>query len=142
MHCRLQRFGRATLLQLLSGLYTDFEGYFHNGYPLATSILPPCDIRWAITRRRKISSGDYPRKYHNGTCGCEDRPCSVLAADDIRAECLCAAIAGGFNTILLPEGSNIPQNIRTGSILARCIIAQPRLLSVEGFHGMEKATGI
>jgi len=41
--------------------------------------------------------------------------------------------------MLLPEGRNVPQSIRTRIILARCIISGPRMLAVEVyFYGMER----
>ena len=133
--------GRATLLQLLSGLYTDFEGGIsYNGYPLRNLNI--------ATLRYKM--GDYSAQedifrgtiLENITMEHADVKIDqvVKVADDIGLSVYVQQLPEGFNTMLLPEGSNIPQNIRTRIILARCIIAQPRLLSVEGFfYGMEKS---
>ena len=64
----------------------------------------------------------------------------VRVADNIGLSTYIQRLPEGFDTMLLPEGSNIPQNVRTRIILARCIIARPRLLAVEGFfQGLEKS---
>ena len=133
--------GRATLLQLLSGLYTDFEGGIsYNGYPLR-------NLNIATLRHQM---GDYSAQedIFRGTIlenitleHAEVKLDQVIqVADDIGLSSYLQRLPEGFDTMLLPEGRNIPQSIRTRIILARCIIAKPRLLSVEGFfYGMEKS---
>lgn len=133
--------GRATLLQLLSGLYTDFEGGIsYNGYPLR-------NINIGSLRHHM---GDYsPREdifrgtiLENITLEHPEVKLDqvVRVADNIGLSTYIQRLPEGFDTMLLPEGSNIPQNVRTRIILARCIIARPRLLAVEGFfQGLEKS---
>lgn len=132
--------GRATLMQLLSGLYTDYEGGIsYNGYPLR-------NLNVASLRHHM---GDYSAQedifrgtiLENITL---EHPEVTLGqvveiAENIGLSSFVQRLPNGFDTMLLPEGRNVPKNIRTRIILARCIIAQPRLLAVEGFfYGMEK----
>ncbi|MCB0584500.1 MAG: ATP-binding cassette domain-containing protein [Phaeodactylibacter sp.] len=133
--------GRVTLMQLLSGLYSDYKGAISfNGYPLRN--LNITSLRHHI--------GDYSARedIFRGTIlenitleHPEVRIDQVVSiADNIGLSNYVQNLPEGFDTMLLPEGRNIPQNIRTRIILARCIIAQPRLLAVEGFfYGMEKS---
>lgn len=132
--------GRATLMQLLSGLYTDYEGGIsYNGYPLRN-----LDIA-----KLRHHMGDYSTKedifrgtiLENITLEHSEVKLDqvVQIADSIGLSEYVQRLPQGFDTMLLPEGRNIPKSIRTRIILARCIISQPRLLAVEGFfYGMEK----
>lgn len=133
--------GRATLLQLMSGLYTDYEGGIsYNGYPLRNLNIE--------TLRHHM--GDYSAQedifrgtiLENITLEHPEVTLEqvVQVSDNIGLSSYVQRLPNGFDTLLLPEGRNIPKNIRTRIILARCIIAQPRLLAVEGFfYGMEKS---
>lgn len=132
--------GKSTLLQVLAGLYTDFRGGItFNGYPLGNLNIH--------SLRKQI--GDYSVEediflgtiLENITFGSPDvstkRVLDVarrIALDDYINQ-----LPDGYNTLLLPEGSNVPQNIRTRIMLARCIVTSPRMLTVEGFfYGIEQ----
>lgn len=133
--------GRATLMQLLSGLYMGYEGGIsYNGYPLR-------NLNIATLRHHM---GDYSAQedIFRGTIlenitleHPEVRLDQVVqVADSIGLSDYVQRLPHGFDTMLLPEGRNIPKNIRIRILLARCIISQPRLLAVEGFfYGMEKS---
>lgn len=132
--------GKSTLLQIMAGLYTDYEGsVVYNGVPLKN-----LDID---SLRQNI--GDYSAQedifrgtvMENIAFGCPDKGIDdvVKVAERIGLSDFVNKLANGYHTMLLPEGRNVPQNIRTRIILARCIISSPRMLAVEGyFYGLEK----
>lgn len=136
-----KRSGRATLMRIISGLYTEFSGQVNfNGFPLNNLDLE--------SLRRHI--GDYSiyedifkgSILENITLGRSDVPMKEVlqAARQLELDEFVAALPQGYHTELLPEGRNIPQHIRTRIMLARCILANPLLLTVEGFFsGMEKS---
>ncbi|MCO6489949.1 MAG: ATP-binding cassette domain-containing protein [Phaeodactylibacter sp.] len=132
--------GRVTLLQLLSGLYSDFEGGIsYNGYPLRNINIGSLRHHMGdYSAREDIFSGTILENItlEHPEVNLEQ---VVRVADDIGLSSYVQRLPQGFDTLLLPEGRNIPQSIRTRIILARCIISQPRLLAVEGFfYGMEQ----
>lgn len=126
--------GKTTLLQLLSGLYNDFEGSInYNDIPLRSLDLE--SLRAYI--------GDYSTQEHifRGTISenislghpevsLED---VIRTAQTVGLSSFVQRLPNGYETMLLPEGRNIPQHIRTKIILARCLVFRPRLLTVEGF---------
>lgn len=126
--------GKTTLLQLLAGLYTDFQGTInYNGFPVRTLELN--------TLRQLI--GDYSSQEHifrgtvydNIALGCPNANLQqvIEAAEKVGLSNFVERLPGGYQTELLPEGRNIPQHVRTKIILARSIVSNPRLLTMEGF---------
>jgi ABC-type bacteriocin/lantibiotic exporter with double-glycine peptidase domain len=136
-----KRSGRATLMRIISGLYTEFSGKVSfNGFPLQNLDLE--------SLRRHI--GDYSiyedifkgSILENLTLGRSAVPMKevIRAARQLELDEFVSSLPQGYRTELLPEGRNIPQHIRTRIMLARCILANPLLLTVEGFFsGMEKS---
>lgn len=134
------RSGRATLMRVISGLYTDYTGQVcFNGFPVNNLDLG--------SLRKYI--GDYSvyedifrgSIIENITLGNSEVPVEevIKAAQQLGLHEFVASLPQAYNTELLPEGRNIPQHMRTRIMLARCILANPLLLTVEGFFGgMEK----
>lgn len=134
------RSGRATLMRVLSGLYTEYTGQVcFNGYPLTNLDLG--------SLRKYI--GDYSvyedifrgTILENITLGQPNVSMTevIKAAQQFGLHEYIASLPRAYHTELLPEGRNIPQHMRTRLMLARCILANPLLLTVEGFFGgMEK----
>ncbi|TXB64492.1 peptidase domain-containing ABC transporter [Phaeodactylibacter luteus] len=132
--------GKSTLLQIMAGLYTDFRGAISfNGYPMQNLNIH--------TLRQQI--GDYSAQedifrgtiLENITFSCPDVPMKevVRISKQIGLSPYIDRLPDGYGTMLLPEGSNVPQSVRTRIILARCIISKPRMLAVEGFfYGIEQ----
>lgn len=136
-----RRSGRATIMRIISGLYTEFSGKVaFNGFPLNNLDL----------ERLRRHIGDYSiyedifkgSILENITLGRSDVQMHevISAAQQLELNEFVASLPKGYYTELLPEGRNIPQHIRTRIMLARCILADPLLLTVEGFFsGMEKS---
>lgn len=126
--------GKSTLLQVIAGWYTNFSGTLsYNGFPMRS-----LDINHL---RRQI--GDFSVQEHifrgtiaenisleNPTCDLER---IIWAADKVGLSRYVERQPNGYNTELLPEGRNLPQNIRTKIILARSIASHPKLLTIEAF---------
>lgn len=132
--------GKSTFLQILAGLYTDYQGSIsYNGFPLRN--LDVNSLRQHISdysAREDIFRGTI---LENITFACPDVGIDevVRVAQSIGLSSFIESLPDGYETMLLPEGRNIPQNIRTRIILARCIISKPRMLAVEGFfYGVEQ----
>lgn len=134
------RSGRATLMRVISGLYTDFSGQVSfNGFPVNNLDLG--------SLRKYI--GDYSvyedifkgSILENITLGHSNVSMEevIATAQELGLHNFIASLPQAYHTELLPEGQNIPQHMRTRMMLARCILATPLLLTVEGFFsGMEK----
>ncbi|MCB0552409.1 MAG: ATP-binding cassette domain-containing protein [Phaeodactylibacter sp.] len=132
--------GKSTFLQILAGLYSEYRGSIsYNGFPMRN-----LDVN---SLRQQI--GDYSAQedifrgtiLENITFACPDVGVDevVRVAQQIGLSQFVEQLPEGYETMLLPEGRNIPQNIRTRIILARCIISKPRMLAVEGFfYGVEQ----
>lgn len=129
-----QSSGKSTLLQLVSGIYADFEGSIaYNGFPLKS--LDLCSLRGNI--------GDYIHEANiftgtimeNITVGNPDIPLENISglAEELGIASYIRSLPNGYNTILLPEGRNIPRTIRTKLILLRAVVTKPKLLLAEDF---------
>lgn len=129
-----QSSGKSTLLQLIAGIYSDFEGSIaYNGFPLKS--LDLCSLRGNI--------GDYIHEANiftgtileNITLGNPDTPLEAIVdlAEELGIASYIRNLPNGYNTILLPEGRNIPRTIRTKLILLRAVVTQPKLLLAEDF---------
>lgn len=134
------RSGRATLIRVISGLYTEFSGQVSiNGFPLHN-----LDVH---SLRRHI--GDYSvyedifdgSILENITLGHPSVSMEevIATAQQLGLHDYIAALPKAYQADLLPGGRNIPHLVRTRIMLARCILASPLLLTVEGFFtGLEK----
>lgn len=129
-----QSSGKSTLLQLVSGIYEDFEGSIaYNGFPLKS--LDLCSLRGNI--------GDYIHEANiftgtileNITVGNPDIPLEDISnlAEELGIASYIRGLPNGYNTQLLPEGRNIPRTIRTKLILLRAVVTKPKLLLAEDF---------
>ncbi len=129
-----QSSGKSTLLQLVSGIYDNFEGSIsYNGFPLKS--LDLCSLRGNI--------GDYLNEVNvfkgsileNITLGNPETPLAdiVKLAEELDIAAYIRNLPEGYNTMLLPEGRNIPRAIRTKLILLRSIVTRPSLLLAEDF---------
>jgi ABC-type bacteriocin/lantibiotic exporter with double-glycine peptidase domain len=134
------RSGRATLMRVISGLYTNYTGQVcFNGFPVNNLNLG--------SLRKYIGDYSVYEDIFKGTVleninlGHPDVSMEevIAASQQLGLHEFIASLPRAYHTELLPEGRNIPQHVRTRIMLARCILATPLLLTVEGFFaGMEK----
>jgi ABC-type bacteriocin/lantibiotic exporter with double-glycine peptidase domain len=124
--------GKTTLVQIISCFLSNTEGsILYNGVPRKN--FNSMSLRAAI--------GDFSSQeaIFKGTL----RENIALGYADIQMDALvktCEAVGlmrfvasqpNGFDTLLLPEGRNLPRNIVVKIILARSIIQNPQLLAIE-----------
>ena len=123
------RSGRSTLLQLLAGLRTDFQGTLaFNDTPLAN--LELSSLRCFI--------GDYSPEEAIIPGNVIDNIClghPDVAFDDVQWAMSVAQLTGwiteldrGYDFELVAEGLNVPSSIRVRLLLARAIVRRPRLI--------------
>lgn len=126
--------GKSTLVQIISGLYSDFKGIVaYNGFPFKS--LNMNSLREYIgdyCTQEGIFRGTILENITMGhkSVSVED---ALRAAGEMRLDGYVSLLPQGYNTMLASEGSNIAQGARTKIILARAIATQPRLLTMEPF---------
>lgn len=124
--------GKTTLIQLVAGLFTNFGGSIsYNGFPIQN--LDSASLRRYIgdhCSQENIFRGSLMDNISLGhpEVSLED---VVWAADCAGLSEFVQRLPKGYQTILLPEGKNIPQHIRSKILLARSIASRPRLLVLE-----------
>jgi len=133
--------GKATLLQLIAGLYSNYEGTIaYNDIPLRSLNVE--------SMRERIGSFLSSDDIFNGsimeniTLGYKNMDLKEVTALS-KALCLHEYVINlteGYQTMLLASGLNIPRSIRAKIILARNTIFNPCLLVMENlFSAIEKS---
>lgn len=123
--------GKSTMMQLIAGLYQDFEGSInYNNIPLGNLNLTKL--------RSYIGDSLHEEKLFKGTL-LENitlgRPSVTMkavlnAAEHVFLIDFIKDQVNGLNTVLDPEGKNLQGSILSKIILARSIVCQPRLLLI------------
>jgi ABC-type bacteriocin/lantibiotic exporter with double-glycine peptidase domain len=131
--------GKNSFLRILAGLYTHYRGTItYNGFPLRNLNLE--SLRQHIGDyflQEDIFQGSVMENitFSNKKVGIDQ---VVRVAQRIGLSDYIEQLPDAYDTMLQPEGRNVPQNIRTRIILARCMVSNPRMLVVEGFfHGIQ-----
>lgn len=126
--------GKNTLIQLITGLYTDFRGAItFNGVPMKNLNIN--------TLRSHVGNHSQESDIFKGTImdniclGHEDLSLTdvIWAAEQVGLKEYIQKLPEGYNTELLPGGRNIPKSVRTKIILARSFAFRPNLLAFEEF---------
>lgn len=126
--------GKNTLIQLITGLYTDFSGAItFNGVPMKNLNIN--------TLRSQVGNHSQESDIFKGTImdniclGHEDLSLTdvIWAAEQVGLKEYVQKLPEGYNTELLPGGRNIPKSVRTKIILARSFAFRPNLLAFEEF---------
>jgi ABC-type bacteriocin/lantibiotic exporter with double-glycine peptidase domain len=123
--------GKSTLLQVIAGLYEQFDGILsYNGIPIGNLNIE--NLRTYIgdsLHEEKLFKGTLYENISLGRPGVNTKIVmksseKVLLMDFVRN------LKDGFNTIIDPEGKNLPDSIKTKIILARSIACKSRLLLI------------
>lgn len=128
--------GKTTLIQLIAGLFSNFGGSIsYNGFPIQN--LDSASLRRHIgdhCSQENIFRGSLMDNISLGhpEVKLED---VVWAADCAGLSEFVQRLPKGYQTVLLPEGKNIPQHIRSKILLARSIASRPQLLVLENMTG-------
>ena len=124
--------GKTTLVQILSCFLTNTEGsVLYNGVP--RNNFNQVSLRAAIgdfSAQEAIFKGTLKE---NITLGYGDIMMNdlVKTSEAVGLMRFVASLPNGFDTLLLPEGRNLPRNVVVKIILARSIIRRPQLLAIE-----------
>lgn len=132
--------GKSTLLHLIAGVYTQFTGSIsYNKIPYRN--LDIVSLRAHIGDH--ISQEDIFKSslLENITMGHQNIRLEdvISAVEKVGLADFVKKLPDGYDTILLPGGKNLPRNIISKIIFARCIAARPALLAIEEpFDFLEK----
>ena len=124
--------GKTTLVQIISCFQTNTEGsVLYNGVP--RNNFNQMSLRAAIgdfSSQEAIFKGSLRE---NITLGYPDITMEdlVKTSESVGLMRFVASLPNGFDTLLLPEGRNLPRNVVVKIILARSIIQNPQLLAIE-----------
>ena len=123
--------GKSTLMQLIAGLYDNFEGSMnYNGIPLGNLNLE--NLRTFIgdsLHEEKLFKGTLYENISLGRPGVSMEIVLKAVKETFLAEFV-QDLKDGFNTIIDPEGKTIPDSIQTKIILARSIACRSKLLLI------------
>jgi ABC-type bacteriocin/lantibiotic exporter with double-glycine peptidase domain len=129
--------GKSTLIQLIAGLYQNFEGNIsYNGIPIGNLKLDSLrELMGDSLHQEKIFKGTL---LENITLG---RPNIGLAEiqeaiERARLSDFVQNLRKGFNTELDAGGKNLSESVITKIILARSIASKPRLLLITDHFGV------
>jgi ABC-type bacteriocin/lantibiotic exporter with double-glycine peptidase domain len=124
--------GKTTLVQIISCFQTNTEGsVLYNGVP--RNNFNSMSLRAAIgdfSSQEAIFKGTLRENITLGYTNIEmDK--LVKTCESVGLMRFVAGLPNGFDTLLLPEGRNLPRNVVVKIILARSIIQDPQLLAIE-----------
>ncbi|MCR9289250.1 MAG: ATP-binding cassette domain-containing protein [Bacteroidetes bacterium] len=126
--------GKSTLIQLLEGLYSNFEGMItYNGVPMRTINLESLrkDIG-SLNTRDEIFNGSVIENINLGNDSVSLKEI-IQISKEIGLHDLINRLPEGYHTELLAGGINVPGSTRTKIMLTRIFISQPDLLVLENF---------
>jgi len=132
--------GKSTLLHLIAGVFTEFKGSLtYNKIPFRN--LDAVSLRAHIGDH--ISQEDIFKSslLENITMGHEGLSLQdvINAVEQVGLAEFVKKLPEGYDTMLLPGGKNLPRNIISKIIFARCLAARPSLLAIEEpFDFLEK----
>lgn len=126
------RSGKSTLIQMIAGLYSNYEGgLIYNDVPQRNFNIS--DLRRYIgdsTSQEDIFRGSVLENIRLGHQEVSI-PDVLAVAEKMDLMPFIQTQPDGLNTELVPGGRNIPGSIREKIILARSIVAKPRLIAMD-----------
>jgi len=123
--------GKSTLIKVLAGLYEQFDGSLsYNGIPIGNLNLE--SLRSFIgdsLHEEKLFKGTL---YENISLGRPGVTMKVVinSVEKVLLMDFVQNLKNGFNTVIDPEGKNLPDSVKTKIILARSIANKSRLLLI------------
>lgn len=123
--------GKSTLMQIVAGLYEDFDGSLnYNNIPIGNLNLE--NLRSYIgdsLHEEKLFKGTFYENISLGRKGVNMKLVLKAVERTFLSEFI-QNLKEGFNTVIDPEGKNLPDSIVTKIILARSIAAGSKLLLI------------
>lgn len=132
--------GKTTLLHLIAGVFTDFRGSLtYNKIPFRN--LDAVSLRAHIgdhISQEDIFKSSLLENITMGHVGLSLHDV-IKAVEQVGLDEFVKKLPEGYDTMLLPGGKNLPRNIISKIIFARCLAARPSLLAIEEpFDFLEK----
>ena len=132
--------GKTTLIRILAGLYTGYEGQVHiNGIPLHNISANEWRASVAVFfAQEELFNGTL---LENLTLGNENINSGKIIeiCEMVGLESFIRAQKDGYYTILDPQGQKLSYNVVQKILIARCFLIKPMLLIMEnGWQGIEK----
>lgn len=128
--------GKSTLLKVFSGLLLDYQGQ------LLYNEIPQKSIK--ISELREMI-GDYCAEedifegtiFENISLGRKGIGIKEVtkALQEVRLDHYLKDQEEGLNTVILPQGMNVPGSVRLKLLLARAIVGSPKLVILSGYFG-------
>ncbi len=132
--------GKSTLLQLISGLYTDFEGTIsYNKIPIGNLKLDSLRSHIGDSLSQETLFGG--TLFDNISMGRKraDLDNVTWSIEQVGLTEFVESLPMGYNTLINPQGRTLPQSIIRKIVLARSIADKPKLLILEDtFFHLEK----
>ncbi len=124
--------GKTTLVQIISCFLNDFQGsVLYNGIPRRN--FNQKSLRTYIgdySSQEDIFKGTLRENIDLGNPNISFEEV-VKIAETVGLNSLVRSLSQGFDTMLLPEGKNLPRNSKAKIILARSLVSKPQLLAIE-----------
>jgi ABC-type bacteriocin/lantibiotic exporter with double-glycine peptidase domain len=123
--------GKHTLLQLLNGLYENFEGIIkYNGISIRSlDLLHLRDKIGDTMARDSIFKGSFLENLTMGNLVPIEEVLHVVQIT--RLQHFLDTLPLGLNTELIPEGKLLSRNIKSKILVARCLIKKPELIMLD-----------
>ncbi len=124
--------GKSLLLQIIAGLYDEFRGSLtYNSLPLGNWCMD--DLRSMIgdsLTREDIFKGTLRENLSLGKPDVTiDEIKEIIKVVNLSE--FVESLDEGYNTMLQPEGKNLPKNVRLKLMIARSLIGKPKLIMLE-----------
>jgi ABC-type bacteriocin/lantibiotic exporter with double-glycine peptidase domain len=123
--------GKSTLIKVIAGLFEEYDGNInYNGIPLGN--LNPESLRSFIGDSLHEENLFKGTLYENISLGRPGVNMKVVinVATKVKLMDFVQNFKGGFDTIIDPEGKNLPDSVQTKIILARSMACRSRLLLI------------
>lgn len=133
--------GKSVLLRLLAGLYENYSGSIsYNQIPLGNIDIP--SLRHVVGNsisQDEIFEGTF---LENITIGRPDIDFQQVrqAVENVGLSKVVEQLSAGYDTRLGTQGRKLPRSVINKIILARCIVANPRLILLEDWLGRIETT--
>ncbi len=124
--------GKSLLLQLIAGLYESFSGsILYNNVPIQKwGKAPLRSIIGDCLAKEDIFKGTLEENISLGKKGIDIKELQHIVSAVGLTEFV-ASLEDGYDSILLPEGRNLPKSVRSKIILARSLAGQPKIILVD-----------
>lgn len=127
------RAGKSTMMQIITGLFTEFEGSLtFNKIPINN--IDAVSLRAHIGDHMPLQEDIFQGSLYDNIClghkdvGLED---VIRAVEQVGLKDFVDKLPDGYETELLPAGKNLPRSIIAKIILARSFASRPQLLAIE-----------